>query len=281
MLLRVLSQNLAYGGTADSEGRPDGRWDPLMAAIAAHAPHVLCAQELARWEDHSHQRLAAAEHALGLRVLGGITPSRSANPTAVMYRPGPLRWTQWETRYARELHHGLGVGVLEVDKMALPLTVISAHLTPYSANQAAIEAQIVAARAWRYQGAGIVAGDINHFPLDDQAPASESIPRYNRSSRWTRDASGDWVPNRIVGEKLHAGGLTDAALHLSRHRGDPDLLAPTAGKVRVDQAHLTPALLPALVDYTVLDHGHSDHAGILITLDTDLIDTAAAQPDWI
>ena len=41
----------------------------------------------------------------------------------------------------------------------------------------------------------------------------------------------------------------------------------------VDQAHVTPALAPTIVDYWRVDPGeYSDHFGIALTLDLDLID---------
>lgn len=126
-----------------------------------------------------------------------------------------------------------------------------------------------------------ILGDINHCPLSDPEPPWERIPPYNRSSRTLPGPDGTPRANTIVGEVLRAGGMTDVAAYLAEARGDASLLRPTgAGLVRVDQVHVTPALLPAVADYWLVDtQGASDHWGMTVILDRTQVDTSASP--WI
>jgi hypothetical protein len=144
-LLTVMTLNIKEGG--------DGRWADLTALIREAGPDLLLLQECRGWADDDYQRLASAESDLGMRAL--IAPSRSGFHTVVM-STGRLTWKAWETRYASELLHGFGVAVFALSNVTLPLSVISAHLTPYSAAAAAQEAQLLIARVYRRGGLGIM-----------------------------------------------------------------------------------------------------------------------------
>ncbi|SBW27969.1 hypothetical protein FDG2_5484 [Candidatus Protofrankia californiensis] len=118
--------------------------------------------------------------------------------------------------------------------------------------------------------------------MGDPEPAWERIPPYNRSSR-TLPSGPDGSPraNTIVGQVLCTGGMIDVAGHLADARSDPSLRRHTgAGLVRVDQVHVTPALLPAVTDYRLVDpHGASDHWGMVVTLNPTRVDPTALA--WI
>jgi len=48
--------------------------------------------------------------------------------------------------------------------------------------------------------------------------------------------------------------------------------------IRVDQTHVTPALVPAIQDYRLVDpHGNPDHWGTVCTLDLALTDLTKAH----
>lgn len=281
----VLAQNFSHSGLYTPAGEPDpGRWSGLMATITEHRPDILLVQEIGKWNDHNRQPLFRAEGDLGLRMAGHIiTPAGGG--TGVMINPNTINIQQFEDRYQGMAHHGLGVAVLTLPGLDTPLAAISAHLNPYSAVAAATEAQVMIARSYRYRGLGLIGGDVNHFSFrDDPAavPDPATIPPYNRSSRWLVNADGDLVPTRIVGRTLQLGGLTDVALHVADHTGDTSLLAPTGrGKCRVDQFWVTPPLVPALIDYEHHAHPYSDHALILMRLDTSRVDMNAAIPEWV
>ncbi|MGW0731764.1 endonuclease/exonuclease/phosphatase family protein [Streptomyces sp. NPDC002851] len=269
-MLTVMSQNVKYG--ADQ----DGRWVDLVETIRATRPQLVLLQEVDFLADPD--RAEAAEEELGLRLA--MAPSRNL-PTAVAWDPDHLELLGVETKLSMELHHGYcaprfkPLGLKR--ELPEPLVAISTHLTPYSADAAALEAQIVCARAYRYGGIALVGGDINHMALGDPEIDWTLVQPYNRTSRCHRRKSPDepWRGNRIVGETLRDAELTDVAAHLADLREDPTLRAHTGkhGLLRVDQTHVTPALLPAITDYQRVDPGpNSDHYGLLVSLDLERAD---------
>jgi hypothetical protein len=110
---------------------------------------------------------------------------------------------------------------------------------------------------------------------DEAYPDFSKMKSYNRTSRCLpRGRSTDpWIPNEIVGKKLRDGDLTDVASFFAIARRDPSYLAITGrhGLVRVDQAHVTPALMPALTGYSRCDTA-SDHFGITADFNPDKLD---------
>jgi endonuclease/exonuclease/phosphatase family metal-dependent hydrolase len=184
------------------------------------------------------------------------------------------------------MHHGYCAPrfrVLGLEReLPQPLVAISTHLTPYSAQTAAQEAQLLCARAYRYGGIAVVSGDINHVPLGDLEPDWTLVQPYNRTSRCLPRISADdpWLGNRIVGQVFRDGEFTDVAAYFADQLQDPSLRRPTgkAGLLRVDQAHVTPALVPALREYRRVDPGErSDHYGIAFALDLDAADTTRTR----
>ncbi|WP_331732640.1 hypothetical protein OG613_48330 (plasmid) [Streptomyces sp. NBC_00015] len=263
-MLTVMSQNAQY--RADR----DGRWESLIEVIRDVAPHLLLLQEVDWLADPD--KAEAAEHALGMKLV--VAPSRNLN-TAVAWDPAVLERLDTDTKYsATDMHHGycaprftpLGLG----QQIPAPLVAISTHLTPYSAEVAATEAQLLIARAYRYGGVGIVAGDINHCPLEDPEIDWEAVQPYNRTSRCLpRDSTDEpWRGNRIVGKRFRDGEFTDVGGHFKDRQA-----TGKAGLLRVDQAHVTPALRPALRSYKRVDPGSaSDHYGISWELDLEAVD---------
>ncbi|MEV7955201.1 hypothetical protein [Streptomyces sp. NPDC088141] len=271
-----MSQNVQYG--ADK----DGRWEGTVANIRSVRPQVLLLQEVDFLVDPDTAK--AAEDALGMRLA--VAPSRNLN-TAVAWDPEHLQMVDTETKYAAtEMHHGYCAPrfkPLGLDReLPAPLVAISTHLTPYSAQAAAQEAQMLCARAYRYGGIALVGGDINHLPLGDDEPDWSLVQPYNRTSRCLRrtSTSEPWKGNPIVGEVFRDGEFTDVAAHVADRRNAPELRRPTgkAGLLRVDQAHVTPALVPTIQDYWTVDPGeHSDHFGLAFTLDLNQTDTSLVR----
>ncbi|MFF4607904.1 endonuclease/exonuclease/phosphatase family protein [Streptomyces sp. NPDC001339] len=268
--MTVMSQNVQYG--ADK----DGRWDGIVEQIRSVAPQLVLLQEVDFLSDPDAAK--AAENALALRLT--VAPSRNLN-TAVAWDPEHLQLVDVETKYSLELHHGYCAPQfipLGLDRpLPAPLVAISTHLTPYSAQVAAQEAQLLCARAYRYGGIALVGGDINHMPLGDQEIDWSLVQPYNRTSRCHQRKSPNepWRGNRIVGETLRDGEFTDVAAHLADLREDPTLRAHTGkhGLLRVDQTHVTPALIPTITDYQRVDPGpNSDHYGLLASLDLNRVD---------
>lgn len=270
MLITVLSQNLQFGAAAD--GRLPGLYDIVREA----KPDLVLLQEADDLGDPEIREQAA--EAMGMEIE--LAPSLNL-PVAVAWNPRVLTKTGVETKYWNVMHHGYCAVRFEIPGLAtplpVPLVVISTHLTPYSADLAAGEASLLAARLYRFGGAGILAGDINHCTFDDPEPDWTQVPPYNRASRCLRRLGDEpWRSNRVVGQTLRDADLTDVAAYLAEGRGDMTLRAPTgkAGLVRVDQAHVTPALVPTIRDYRTLESDLSDHHGLIATFALDAFDAS-------
>ncbi|WP_035795687.1 endonuclease/exonuclease/phosphatase family protein [Kitasatospora mediocidica] len=253
----------------------------LVREIRREAPHLLFLQEVDWLADPDEA--AAAGLTLGMQVA--VAPSRNL-PTAVAWHPDALRVEDVDTRYSEhDLHQGYCAprfarwGLTEA--LEAPLVAISTHLTPYSADTAAQEAQLLVARAYRYGGFGMIAGDINHVPLGDDEIDWTLVQPYNRTARCKRRQHPDdpWEGNRIVGEVLRDGEFADVAAVVAERRHDQSPLKATgkAGLLRVDQAHTTRALSPAIEDCRVAETDFSDHHGLVFTLDLSKADNSAVR----
>jgi endonuclease/exonuclease/phosphatase family metal-dependent hydrolase len=264
-----MSQNILHGA------HRDGRWPRLAEIIRRVSPSMLLLQECRGWLDDDMRQVAQAEHDLAMRVV--VARSRTGGHTVVAFRRDPaVRWLGMEHNLYT-LSNGYGAARFKLPGVDAPLVVISAHLTCYSADTAAQEAQVLIARAYRHGGVGLIGGDINHCPLWDDEPDWERVQPYNRTARCLPRASPDepWRANTIVGQTFADAEMTDVAAHLANARSNRTLRAPTGkhGCVRVDQFHVTPALHPAIVDYWRIDPGDaSDHFGIVTVIDTNYID---------
>lgn len=257
--MRLVTLNLLHGGLTDGDGNPEDRWPGQANLLRRLDPDMVCIQEAHGWLANRRSQQADAEADLGMRVH--LTPGPvTGTATAVAHRHS-LRWRLHDDAHASRIH-GYTHVVLDTD--AGPLSVISGHLTPYSAAGAAIEAQTLAARLYRHSKLGILAGDINHTPFDGDGGLDWStVQPYNRSSRTTGTPETGLVPDRQVAEVFARADLTDVALHLRTG------VVPTGkGGLRVDQAHVTRPLLPAVVDLNVVDTGDlSDHQAVVVDLD--------------
>lgn len=276
MPLTAMSLNVQLGANVD------GRWDAQVDLIHEVEPDFLLLQEVDWLADPNEAK--AARDALGMDLF--VAPSRQLN-TAVAWKPQALEKVGTDTRYsATDLHHGYALVQFKplglAQEWPVPFVVISAHLTPFSVEAAGPEAQLVVNRAYRYGGIGLVGGDINHLPLDDPEPDWSLVQSHNRAGRCHRRThpGEPWRGNRLVGEVFRDGEMTDVAGHLADLQQDPFLRQPTAvaGHIRVDQFHVTPALVPALVDYRLVDTGDgSDHDGVVATVDPGQADLSAVR----
>lgn len=244
-MLTVMSQNVQYG--ADREGR----WDGIVKNIRDISPQIVLLQEVDFLNTPEAAR--AAEEHLGMRLA--VAPSRNLN-TAVAWNPDCLELIGVETKLNQDFHHGYcAPRFMPLDlkrELPAPLVVISAHLTPYSADAAALEAQMLCARAYRYGGIGMVAGDINHMPLGDPEIDWTLVQPYNRTSRCHRRKTPDepWAGNRVVGETFRDGEFTDVAAYLADLRADPTLRAETANTDCCEWTKRTSPLLCSLRSWT-------------------------------
>lgn len=252
-------------------GADDDRWPGLAGLVRGVAPQILLLQEACGWDDPGDRRLETAERDLGMS--GKIAFSRTGFNTAVMIDERAVEWEEWRTTYAHTTFHGHSEAILRLRAQDRRLAVVSAHLTPWSADAAAQEAQILLGRTNK-EDWGILGGDVNHVPLGDEEPPWEKVSDTDRAAR-TIASEPVLRANRSVGYVLARGGLIDVAAHLAEERGDPSLRATTGhdGQLRGDQLHCTRSLLPMLTDYyrvSTRDHhgiAYSDHDAVVATFD--------------
>lgn len=298
--IRVFCQNVRFGALRD------GRWQEQASVITASGASVVLLQEMETIadpgdRDRVRDSLGGMELAWSLSVSPREQPPAPGH-TAVAWDPAQWELITVDTYGSSRLMHSycgvhlrrLGRPVtrrseLEDRMVEVPWVFISAHLTPHSCGWAAQEAQLLNSRVLRGGGLGLLGGDVNHFPElvrgrqaraagvpDEPDPDWDRMPSHNRASRCLiRDHPDDpWVADETVGKKLRDGDLVDVARHLALTRRDPSYLAVTGrhGRVRVDQAHATAALINAVTGYARHDTA-SDHYGISVTIDPGNIDT--------
>ncbi|MFE2426932.1 endonuclease/exonuclease/phosphatase family protein [Streptomyces sp. NPDC059373] len=280
MELTIVVQNTGRGGLKTGAGQPQDRWPLLVERISACEPDVVLLQELEGWTADGHRQAARAQQDLGMDLL--LTPSGSGLGTGILFRRETLgRYVYWNTDYAiDETHHGLGTAGFAIPGLDSPLTFTSVHFTPYSADKAVMEADFAASRSYKCGPYVIVGGDVNYPPQGGPEPAYGQMRPYNAGSRTVlTDPASDapLQPDRRVAWKLHANGLRDAAWELYQRSGDENVLAPTGTDDRIDQLWVSSPLVPALVSYRRLTEPDkaSDHDGLVVVIDTGLIDTTS------
>jgi len=146
MTLRIVTQNVQHGAAAQN------RWAALAAEIIDLQPQLVMLQEV-DWLTNP-AAIRAAEWDLGMRLL--VAKSRHM-PTAIAWDPDRLTLRDSHTDTHHKTWHGYCLASFDVAGIDLPvpLVAISAHLQPSSAAAAAIEAQIIGTRAYRYNGLGV------------------------------------------------------------------------------------------------------------------------------
>jgi endonuclease/exonuclease/phosphatase family metal-dependent hydrolase len=279
MIITVMAQNTENGGLTDDNGDPQDRWPLLLERVRSVSPavDVLLLTEAMNWDRFGHRQLARAVRDLDMDVLPSA-PSNSGLATLVFSRRETMgRWSRWNTDLSTETLHGFGVAVFDVG-LPQPLSLSAVHLTPYDANRAAQEANLIASRAYKYGPYAIVGGDINYGPSRGPDPLFDQMRPYNVGSR-TRLADsrdGRLRPNRDVARTWEKNGYIDSALYLYEQTENEDLLQRTSHDDRIDQCWVSAPLAPALMSYERVEKPleASDHSGIVIRLDTELVNTS-------
>lgn len=284
MQLTVVTQNLGLGGLRSGDGDPQDRWPLLAQRIlgAAARVDVVLLSEVVDWHLYGHKQLARALDDLGLDAAP-LAPSRSGIGTALLYRRETVgRWVRHNPDFASETLHGFAVTSFDVGLPA-PLSFVPVHLTPFDADAALSEANLIATRAYKYGPFAVLSGDCNYAPAasDHPGPDVAAMRPYNLASR-TLLPDGDFsaaaapVPDRRVARKLAQSNFVDVAWHLYEQTGDEGLLARTGTDDRIDQAWVSAPLADAVSGYRLLDtpEGASDHHGLVFRIDTDKIDAS-------
>jgi hypothetical protein len=279
MLLTFAAQNLKFGGLSDDDGNSEDRWPALVERFKSinPKPDFLLLSEARDWEKQGHRQLSRAMHDLGMDALP-LAPSKSGQPVALLYNRETVgRWQRWNTGYVQEVTQSFGIGAFDIGLPAL-LSVVPAHLTPFSKEKAVEEAALIASRGYRYGPFCIIGGDINYPPAQGLEPNYEAMRPYNIASRTELQLKdGKHEPYRKVAQTLEKAGYTDVAYNVYEKNKDEYFLQHTCKQDRIDQFWVSKALQPAIKGYWVVDTPieASDHKCIIFQLDTDLVDTSA------
>lgn len=269
MIIKFLAQNIKRGGHLDDNNRPEERWDKIVERICAEKPDFLLLSEVVGWDRDGYHDLAQAIQDFGMSAMP-IAPSSNDYPTLLMYRPETVgQWKRWNPGFADQTVHGFGVSTFDV---GLPdwLSVVPVHIGPFSAEQVLSDTGIVAGRGYRYGRFAVLGGDFNTPAARDVIANPRSTPA---NFQWRYNSDG--LPNRLPAQKMIQADYVDVADYLFEKTGDQELIAETAqGSGRIDRFYVTYPMRNAVLGYKRLfDQSVSDHAGIVLTVDTEKIDT--------
>jgi exodeoxyribonuclease-3 len=191
MTLRLMTWNIKNGG---GDRLPD-----ITGVIHREQPDVVCLQELQHFHRYGRRLHRLAQEA-GMTVH--LAPAGFAQPVAVLVRPtrrilrrSAIRW---------RLHHAVAIAVVET--MAGPLTVVSAHLNPFSPYRRYREARWLSARYRGDRRMTLIAGDMNG--LDPDTDHTAALDRVHSLYR-QRHLGPDGAPDTRALSAFRAAGFTD------------------------------------------------------------------------
>ncbi|MEO3743960.1 endonuclease/exonuclease/phosphatase family protein [Plantactinospora sp. B5E13] len=263
-----MTYNIRNGGR---DGAEPGRLDRVLQVIGEQRPDVLALQELGERRG-GRRRFAAVADRLAMRPY--LARAWFGQPVAVLVRPPGEAVSVAPVR--RPFHHAVQRVVLRTDRG--PLTVVSAHLQPYTGRRRLREAGwlIGATRRGGPDRMILLMGDLNS--LDPWTGHTERLarlaPRY-RARHLMPD--GATVDTRAVAA-LDRAGFVD----LARRSGQaPGETVPTSGcggaefsGMRLDYLLATPALARLAGPVRVVTGGAaesaSDHYPLVADLDLRL-----------
>lgn len=282
MLITLMTQNIARGGLHDSKGNYSDRWPLLADRINSAKPDLLLLQELNGWKDFGHKQLVRAMNDLGMSAAP-LAPTETGYGTGLLYKTEVVgQWQYHNNALSHATTHGFAVTGFDVGLPEL-LTVTPVHLSFYSASKAEQEMQLIINKTLPKSPFAIIGGDINFSPAQGPVPDYNLSKPYNWAARTIIESEEPlspeaMQPNRSVAWTLKRANFVDVAQELYEQTQDEDLLTPTAVDERIDQFWVSAALAPAIVSCqkTTKNPEATDHAGVIITIDTDKI----IIPDW-
>ncbi|WP_436527441.1 endonuclease/exonuclease/phosphatase family protein [Actinoplanes sp. HUAS TT8] len=259
--MRFMTWNIKTGGVDRGQRF---RLPSVAEVISAEKPDVLALQELRDFHRNDGRRMTELAGAVGMTAH--LARSLIGMPVAVLVRE-PLRMTHTASVTWR-LHHAASVAVIATGSG--PLTVVSAHLNPFSPYRRMREARWLAARYVSSSPRIVVAGDLNGLdPDSDHTEALASQPSMFRKRHLHRDGT---VDSRAVA----AFGLID--LWGRAGEGDGRTVPTTQGGgrefggMRLDYVLASPPVAATAHDMRVIRGGPAEHASdhYPVRLDLDL-----------
>ncbi|MFC3990387.1 endonuclease/exonuclease/phosphatase family protein [Actinoplanes siamensis] len=236
------------------------RLPAIAEVITAQKPDILTLQELRDFTRNDGRRMTELAGAVGMTAH--LARSGFGMPVAVLVRD-PLRITH-RASVTWRLHHAAAIAVVATGSG--PLTVISAHLNPFSPPRRLREARLLAARF----GGGdrvVVAGDLNGLdPAGDHTEALASQHPMFRKRHLHR--------GRVDTRAVAAFGLVDL---WGRAGGGDGRTVPTTqgggrefGGMRLDYVLASPAVAEGAHDMRVVRGGAAEHASDHYPVTVDL-----------
>ncbi|GAA4461937.1 endonuclease/exonuclease/phosphatase family protein [Phytohabitans houttuyneae] len=277
MPLTVMTYNIKTGGR--------GRLDAIARVAAAQRPDILALQELRAFHRDDGRLMRTLADAVGMHPF--LARSWFAQPVAVLVRDPA--WVVSAAPIRRPFHHAAERVVVATDQG--DLTVVGAHLCPYSGWRRRWEARWLAARTDPARLA-LVMGDLNTLdPWTDHTERLRRLPERFRSRHLMPRTDGE-VDTRAI-RVLAAAGFVDlfrSAGHGDRTGdGEKDYTAPTAHgggqefhAMRLDYILGTPPVAALARSCRVVSGGEtesaSDHYPVVAVLDLEARPAALRTP---
>ncbi len=259
--MRVMTWNIKTGGY--DRGGAD-RLDAIGRVVAAERPDLLAVQELRDAFVDSRRRLRRLAEATGMVPV--TARSLLGQPVAVFAR-GPVR-KMWAATW--QLHHAAVAATVRTDRG--DLTLVSAHLNPFSPQRRYREARWLAHRVTRWAPLAMLAGDLN--ALDPDTDHTDRLARLAPLFRRRHLAADGTADTRAIAAVVEAG-LVDLWRTAGTGAG---LTAPTSAGggrefsgMRLDYLFGTPAVAVRTAGCRVVTGGEaesaSDHYPVVADLD--------------
>jgi exodeoxyribonuclease-3 len=245
--MRFMTWNIKTGG--------GDRSPAITAVIARERPDILALQELRNFDRHGGRRMRAFAEEVGM--TSHLAGSIFGQPVAVLVREPFTITVRKQVRW--RLHHAAAIA--EVPTPAGPLTVVSAHLNPFSPYRRMREARWLAARYGSRRRRVLLAGDLNGLDpgTDHSAELAALDPRHRR-----RHLAADGTADTRAVAAFTAGRFTD--LWPAVGSGD-GRTAPTTGEggaefsgMRLDYVLATRRLATAAREARVVRGGEAEYA---------------------
>jgi exodeoxyribonuclease-3 len=246
-MLTVMSFNILDGG----EGHGEQRLAAAVEIIEQQRPDVLVLCECNGFEANGFERMYGVERRLGMR--GSLAQAETGYHVAVFAREAG--WVS--AKPLRGFYHAALRVTLAI--AGEPLTVVAAHLCPFSAQIRLGESEILANEAKPGERV-LLMGDLNALSaLDDTRDALNAMSPHRRARH--RGTTGQ-ADTRAL-EVLMAAGFVDLADRL----GTREFTYPTAlreelnkPRIRIDYILATPPLADRAKQFSVVRGDTADLA---------------------
>lgn len=190
--MKFMTWNIKTGGGT--------RLSAIVAVLHRERPDLLALQELRDFQRDDARRMREVADALGMTAH--LAPSVFGQPVAILARP-PLELSRAKS-IRWQLHHAAAVATVGTGRGQL--TVVSAHLNPFSPYRRLREARWLSARYASRKKLVVLAGDLNSLdPGTDHTRELAELRGVYRNRHRAPDGTADTRAMTAFAE----AGLTD------------------------------------------------------------------------